>query len=66
MSLSDAEETALAKKAAAASRKKRNAKGEQLVPYSNVTPEGFREMIFHLLRNDDEGKQAILDLADSQ
>jgi hypothetical protein len=32
------------------------------VPYSNVTPEGLRETILHLLRNDDEIKQAILDL----
>jgi hypothetical protein len=32
------------------------------MPYSNVTPEGLREMILHLVRNDDEVKQAILDL----
>jgi hypothetical protein len=32
------------------------------MPYSNVTPQGFRETILHLLRNDDEVKQAILDL----
>ena len=31
------------------------------MPYANVTPEGLREMILHLLRNDDEVKQAILD-----
>ena len=37
-------------------------KGEQPMPYSNVTPEGLRETILHLLRNDDEVKQAILDL----
>ncbi len=30
--------------------------------YSNVTSEGLREAILHLLRNDDEVKQAILDL----
>jgi hypothetical protein len=30
--------------------------------YSSVTPEGLRETILHLLRNDDEVKQAILDL----
>jgi len=24
------------------------------MPYSNVTPEGLREAILHLLRNDDE------------
>ena len=35
---------------------------ERHVPYSNVTPEGLRETILHLLRNDDEIKQAILDL----
>ena len=35
---------------------------ENHVPYSNVTPEGLRETILHLLRNDDEVKQAILDL----
>jgi len=29
------------------------------MPYSNVTPEGLREAILHLLRNDDEVKQAI-------
>ena len=27
-----------------------------------VPPEGLREMILHLVRNDDEVKQAILDL----
>jgi hypothetical protein len=32
------------------------------MPYANVTPEGLREMILHLVRNDDEVKQAILDL----
>jgi len=32
------------------------------MPHSNVTPEGLREMILHLVRNDDEVKQAILDL----
>ena len=32
------------------------------MPYSNVTPEGLRETILNLLRNDDEVKQAILDL----
>jgi hypothetical protein len=32
------------------------------MPYSNVTPQGLREMILHLIRNDDEVKQAILDL----
>lgn len=32
------------------------------MPYSNVTPEGLREMILNLVRNDDEVKQAILDL----
>jgi len=32
------------------------------MPYANVTPEGLREMILHLIRNDDEVKQAILDL----
>jgi hypothetical protein len=37
-------------------------KGERRMPYSNVTPEGLRETILHLLRNDDEVKQAILDL----
>ena len=36
--------------------------GEELMPYANVTPEGLREMILHLVRNDDEVKQAILDL----
>jgi len=32
------------------------------MPYSHEMPDGFREMILHLLRNDDEVKQAILDL----
>ncbi len=32
------------------------------MPYSKVPPEGLREIILHLLRNDDEVKQAILDL----
>jgi hypothetical protein len=32
------------------------------MPYANVAPEGLREMILHLVRNDDEVKQAILDL----
>jgi hypothetical protein len=32
------------------------------MPYSNEMPEGFREMILHLIRTDDEVKQAILDL----
>ena len=32
------------------------------MPYSKEMPEGFREMILHLVRNDDEVKQAILDL----
>jgi hypothetical protein len=32
------------------------------MPYSNVTPQGLREMILDLIRNDDEVKQAILDL----
>jgi hypothetical protein len=32
------------------------------MPYSNVTPQRLREMILHLIRNDDEVKQAILDL----
>ena len=31
-------------------------------PTRNVTPEGLRETILNLLRNDDEVKQAILDL----
>jgi hypothetical protein len=39
-----------------------HSQGEQLMPYANVTPEGLREMILHLVRNDDEVKQAILDL----
>ena len=32
------------------------------MPYSSEMPEGFREMIPHLIRTDDEVKQAILDL----
>jgi hypothetical protein len=32
------------------------------MPYSSVTPQGLREAILHLLRNDDEVKQAVLDL----
>ena len=36
--------------------------GEQLMPYASVTPEALREMLLHLIRNDDEVKQAILDL----
>ena len=32
------------------------------MPYYNVAPEGLREIILHLIRNDDEVKQAILDL----
>ena len=32
------------------------------MPYSSTMPEGFREMILHLIRTDDEVKQAILDL----
>ena len=39
-----------------------HSQGDQLMPYANVTPEGLREMILHLVRNDDEVKQAILDL----
>jgi hypothetical protein len=37
-------------------------KGEREMPYSKVPPEGLRETILHLLRNDDEVRQAILDL----
>ena len=29
------------------------------MPYSNVTPEALREAILHLIRTDDEVKQAI-------
>lgn len=32
------------------------------MPYSIVPPEGLREIILHLIRTDDEVKQAILDL----
>jgi hypothetical protein len=32
------------------------------MPYANVMPEGLRELILHLVRNDDEVKQAIFDL----
>lgn len=32
------------------------------MPYANVAPEGLREMLLHLIRNDDEVRQAILDL----
>ena len=32
------------------------------MPYAMGMPEGFREMILHLIRTDDEVKQAILDL----
>jgi hypothetical protein len=32
------------------------------MPYASVTPDGLREMLLHLIRNDDEVKQAILDL----
>ena len=39
-----------------------HSQGEQPMPYANVMPEGLREMILHLVRNDDEVKQAILDL----
>ena len=46
----------------ATSHQRDHRKGEQPMPYSNVTPEGLRETILHLLRNDDEVKQAILDL----
>jgi hypothetical protein len=42
--------------------KRDHRKGERRMPYSNVTPEGLRETILNLLRNDDEVKQAILDL----
>ena len=32
------------------------------MPYSSAMPEGFREMVLHLIRTDDEVKRAILDL----